>query len=186
MIVDSSSGPGNTLTGNVARKAFANPVVFAQIIGVSPLIVSNLDVIWQTIASKYPINGEKFEEFCRQTLSVYLSEVSWFNIPPTIHKILVHGRAIVEACPVPIGLTSEETSESNNKFIRKFLLHHTRKTSPKDTMSDLFHRLLAVSDPCLLSKSLKPKNKESKNFTPEMKELLILPDQETFDSSRQQ
>jgi hypothetical protein len=183
LIVDSGSDPGKTLSGNVARKAFANPIVFAQIIGVSPVLVSNLDVIWRTMASNYKINGREFEQFCKQTLDIYLSEVCWYNIPPTIHKILVHGRAIVEACPVALGLTSEESSEANNKFIRKFLTHHTRKTSHLDTMTDLFHRLMAVSDPCLLSKSLKDNKKKSKQFTPEMKELLQLPEMDIYASS---
>jgi hypothetical protein len=183
LIVDSGSDPGKTLSGNVARKAFANPIVFAQIIGVSPMLVSNLDVIWRTMASSYQINGREFEEFCKQTLDIYLSEVGWFNIPPTIHKILVHGRAIVDACPVALGLTSEESSEANNKFIRKFLLQHTRKTSHLDTMTDLFHRLMAVSDPCLLSKSLKENKKKSRQFTPEMKELLQIPETDIYDSS---
>ena len=128
LIVDSSSGPGNTLSGNVARKAFSNPIKFTQIIGVSPMLVSNFDVIWQTLASKLPIKSANFETFCFETLELYMSEVGWFNLSPTLHKILIHGRDIIEACPVPIGLTSEENSESNNKLIRKYLLHHTRKT----------------------------------------------------------
>ena len=183
LIVDSGSDPGKTLSGNVARKAFENPVVFAQIIGVSPMLVSNLDVIWRT---KYQINGKEFEVFCKQTLSIYMSEVGWYNIPPTIHKILVHGRDIVDACPVALGLTSEECSEANNKFIRKFLLQHTRKTSHLDKMNDLFHRLMAVSDPCLLSKSFKEKSKKSKQFTPEMKKLLQIPEQDICHSSSEE
>ena len=174
LIVDSSSGPGNTLSGNVARKAFENPVIFGRIIGVSPMLISNIFVIWRTLASHSKINTEKFGNFCKETLEIYISEVGWFNISPTIHKILVHGRHIVEACPVPIGWTSEECSESNNKFIRKYLSHHTRKTSHSDTMSDLFHRLLQVSDPCLLKKSGQAKTKVTRNLTPEMRDLLIL------------
>ncbi len=114
LIVDSSSGPGNTLSGNVARKAFSNPVKFGNIVGVSPVLVSNLYLIWCTLASKYQINSAKFGELCQQTLDIYMSEVGWYNIPPTIHKILIHGQEIIEACPVPIGWTSEESSEANN------------------------------------------------------------------------
>ena len=36
-------GFGNTKTGNVARKAFENPVATAQICGVSPMLVTNLE-----------------------------------------------------------------------------------------------------------------------------------------------
>jgi len=178
LIVDSSSGPGNTLSGNVARKAFSNPIKFGKIVGVSPVLISNLFVIWCTLASKYQINSIKFGELCQQTLDIYMSEVGWFNIPPTIHKVLVHGQDIVEACPVPIGWTSEESSEANNKFIRKYLSQHTRKTSHLDTMSDLFHRLMQVSDPCLTAKSWK-EDKKKFSLTVEMKELLHIPNLES-------
>ena len=184
LIVDSPSGPGNTLSGNVARKAFENPIKFAQIVGVSTMLVSNLDVIWRVLAASHPINADKFGLFCLETLDLYMSEVGWFNIPPTLHKILVHGKDIVKACPVPIGWTSEESSEANNKFVRKYLSHHTRKTSHSDTMSDLFHRLLQVSDPCLVTKSFKQlKKKHSNKLTPEMAELLQIPEQSNQEES---
>ncbi len=170
--------PGNTMSGNVARSAFENPIKFGQIVGVSTMLVSNLDVVWRTLASSHPINAEKFGLFCKETLDLYMQEVGWFNIPPTLHKILVHGKEIIKACPVPIGWTSEESSEANNKFIRKYLSHHTRKTSHLDTMSDLFHRLLQISDPCLVTKSFKQlRKKESRKFTPEMLEILQIPEQ---------
>ncbi len=181
LIVDSSSNPGNTLSGNVARKAFSKPIIFAQIIGVSPMLVSNLDVIWRILASKYPINAAKFDMLCQETLEIYLADAGWFKIPPTIHKILVHGKDIIEACPVPIGWTSEEGSEANNKFIRKFLANHTRKTSHLDTLTDLFHRLLEISDPVLVSKSFKSDKKEKRQLTVEMQEILVIPEEDEID-----
>jgi len=172
LIVDSSNDPGNTLSGNVARKAFSNPVKFAQIIGVSPMLVSNLDVIWRTMASRHQINAEKFGHFCTETLEIYLTDAGWFNLSPTLHKILIHGKDIIKACPVPLGWTSEEGSESNNKFVRRYLSNHTRKTSHIDTLTDLFNRLLEVSDPCLTTTTWKKDKKNSRTLTPEMKELL--------------
>jgi hypothetical protein len=73
--------------------------------------------------------------------------------------VLVHGRAIIEATPVNLGLTSEEGSESNTKFARNFYQHHTRKNSQQNTMSDLFLRLMDCSDPCILAP--KPITKKS-------------------------
>jgi hypothetical protein len=61
-------GFGNTNTGNVARKAFANAEKTAAICGVSTMLVSNLDIIWRTLASSQPINPEKFGELCEKTL----------------------------------------------------------------------------------------------------------------------
>ena len=70
LIVDSPSGPGNTLSGNVARKAFENPIKFAQIVGVSTMLVSNLDVIWRVLAASHPINADKFGLFCLENVYV--------------------------------------------------------------------------------------------------------------------
>ncbi len=183
LIVDSSNDPGNTLSGNVARKAFSNPVKFAQIIGVSPMLVSNLDVIWRTMASKHQINSEKFGEFCTETLDIYLTDAGWYNLSPTLHKIFIHGKDIIKACPVPLGWTSEEGSESNNKFVRRFLSNHTRKTSQIDTLTDLFNRLLEVSDPCLTATTWKKDKKDSRTLTPEMKELLCISSDDIYNES---
>ena len=103
------------------------------------------------------INTNEFDALCEKTLKIYFSDAGWYNIPPTLHKVLVHGREIIEATPVAIGITSEEGSESNIKFARRFYKHHTRKNCQGNTMYDLFHRLMDVSDPIILSKQCIPK-----------------------------
>ena len=149
LIVDQRrpGGFGNTNTGNVARKAFANADKFARICGVSTHLVSNLDVISRTLASGLSIDADKFGDFCDETLAEYMDSCGWYNIPPTLHKILVHGKDIIKATPLPIGRTSEEGSESNTKFCRKYYKHHTRKVSSGEALEDLFNRLMDVSDP---------------------------------------
>jgi len=72
-----------------------------------------------------------------------------------VHKILVQGKAIIEAFSVPIGWTSEEESETNNKYIKNFLSNHTRKTSHIATFTNLFHRILKIRDKVLVTKSFK-------------------------------
>jgi hypothetical protein len=71
------------------------------------------------MASGYAIDGEKFGKLCADTNALYLNDekTNWYNIPPTIHKVLVHGKDIIEHCPLPIGLTNEEASEANNKIL---------------------------------------------------------------------
>jgi len=63
--------------------------------------------------------------------------------------------------PVPVGWTSQEGSESNTKFTRRFHTSHTRKTSQEDTMSDLFNRLKDISDPVVVSYSKEKRNNKS-------------------------
>ena len=118
------------------------------------------------MASEYAIDSEKFGKLCEETKKIYLKDekTKWYNIPPTIHKILEHGKGIIEHCPVPIGLTNEEASEANNKILRKVCSHHTRKTSWADGMSDTFHRMMDLSDPVVLEKSHQRKKKKEKNI----------------------
>ena len=59
-------GFGNTNTGNVARKAFANAEKTAAICGVPTMLVSILDIILHTLASSQPINSEKFGELSKK------------------------------------------------------------------------------------------------------------------------
>ena len=65
-------GAGTTSTGNVARKAFANPEITAEICGVSPDLVKNIQVIWGTLASGYAIDPDKFDQLCKETSALYL------------------------------------------------------------------------------------------------------------------
>ncbi len=173
LIVDQrrEGGFGNTNTGNVIRKAFQNSQKTAAICGVSTMLVSNLDVIRRTLASGYAINPEKFGQFCTATLEQYMADADWYDIPPTLHRILVHGKSIIEETPVPIGWTSEEGSEANNKFARNFLQKHSRKNSHKNTMTDLFHRLMDISDPFIVGLSTESQ-KESHKIPVDMQKLL--------------
>ena len=99
-------------------------------------------------------------------------------MPPSLHRVLYHGRAIIEACPVPFGMTSEEGSESNNKFARDFEANHARKNSNENTFMDVFHRLMDKSDPVLVASSHKEKRKRL-NLTPDMKKLVLSNAEET-------
>ena len=130
LIVDRrrEGGFGNTNTGNVVRKAFANAEKTAAICGVPTMLVSNLDVIRRTLASGNATNPEKFGELCNETLEHYMECCKWYDIPPSLHRVLVHGEDIIKFTPLPVGLTSEEGSESNTKFARKYHINHTRKS----------------------------------------------------------
>jgi putative intracellular protease/amidase len=170
---------GNTNTGNVVRKAFKNAQVTASICGVSTILVSNLDTIWRTLSCGKSINPDQFEKFCNETLQQYMVDCGWYSLPPTLHRTLVHGKDIINATPITIGATSKEGSEANAKFARKFLKHHSRKTSHKDTIFDLFHRLIDISDPFVIGQSFASDEKLIHNIPADMA-LLISDSQETF------
>ncbi|GBP96518.1 hypothetical protein EVAR_69875_1 [Eumeta japonica] len=49
------------------------------------------------------------------------------KLTPTIHKILAHGKDIIEYQSLPIGELSEEAQESLNKFYKKYRLQTRSK-----------------------------------------------------------
>lgn len=51
-------------------------------------------------------------------------------------------------------MLGEEASEARNKDYKNFQLFHSRKTSRKDTLKDLFYRVMDTSDPIISSMSL--------------------------------
>ena len=174
---------GNTNTGNVVRKAFKNAQTTARICGVSTILVSNLSTIWGTLSGGKYINPMQFDQYCKNTLQQYMIDAGWYSLSPTLHRVLVHGKDIIKAIPVSIGATSEEGSEANAKFARKFLKHRTRKTALKDTMFDLFHRLLDISDPFVVARSFVVHKKQILNIPADMA-LLLSDTQENFENGQ--
>lgn len=152
MLVDQPKpGYGSTNDGNSARRFFSNYEISAEITGISKQLIYRLWIILITMSSGLAINEEKFKIYCLKTAVVFLKLYPWYNMPTTVHRILIHGYIIVQNAVVPIGLLSEEAQESKNKDIKKYREGFTRKFSRKHTMEDLFHQLLISSDPHITS-----------------------------------
>ena len=92
-------------------------------------------------------------------------------MPVSVHKVLWHGKAIIEHCILPIGQLSEEAQESRNKDNRRYRLQFTRKISREETNADLIKRLLISSDPYICSLRKTPPVKK-RNLTPDVLKLL--------------
>lgn len=95
---------------------------------------------------------------------------SWYLMPISVHKILCHGRDIIASCILPFGPLSEE-HDTKNKQNRKYRELFTRKKSRIDINTDLFLRLLIMSNPLITSLRDFPKPKQGK-ITPELFNLL--------------
>lgn len=91
---------------------------------------------------------------------------------PTMHKILIHGSAVINNALLPIGQLSEEAAEARNKHFRQYRLKFSRKFPREQCNRDILNRLLLTSDP-LLSCSKKRSNKKSKPFSRETIDLLL-------------
>ena len=87
--------------GNSARIFFNNPTIVSKILGIPKYIIQDLGTIWKTLASGFPIDAEKFGNFCDKFVQKFQNDesVCWFFFSPTIHKILFHGKLAIEYFP---------------------------------------------------------------------------------------
>lgn len=83
---------------------------------------------------------------------MFIEKYSWYNtMPPTVHKLLIHGSDIMRNLGHPCGWFSEEAQEAMNKFFREARQHHSRMCDRKKTNEDILHYLLEFSDPKITS-----------------------------------
>lgn len=146
-----AGGAGTSNDGNSARRAFSEEKTFAEVTGVSEDLIRRLHIILQVMACGHQIDPHKFKGFCDETADLIVHLFEWYYMPVSVHKVLVHGPAVVEALPLPLGKLSEEAQEARNKDVRAYRLHNARKDSRLHTMMDQFGFLLVTSDPLISS-----------------------------------
>ncbi|XP_044572242.1 uncharacterized protein LOC123257406 [Drosophila ananassae] len=149
LIVDKprTGGSGNSNDGNTARTFFNNPHLSAEITGIEQHLIEKCATVLQALSSGYKINVEKFRKLALDTARELTTKYSWYYLPSSVHKILIHAPDVIKYALVSIGELSEEAAESRNKDVKKYRLNHTRKTSRIATNRDLINRLLLTSDP---------------------------------------
>lgn len=175
LIVDKPKpGFGNSNDGNTARRFFRSPELSAEITGLDVTLIKKFGIILRTLSSGFNINIEKFSSFAQDTRSLYLSLYSWYYMPATVHKILVHGAEVIQSSLLPIGQLSEEAQEARNKDCRRFRQNNTRKQSRIATNTDLLNMLLITSDPVINSLREIPR-KNTGSLPPEVLDLLLEP-----------
>ena len=166
------AGSGTTNDGNTARRFFENVSSTAEILGVDEEIIAKSKVMLQAISSGIGIDTEKFKVYCLNLAKRYVELYPWYPMPTSVHVILIHGYAIIEASPLPIGRLSEDAQEARNKDIRRYRENFSRKYSREKTMQDVFYRLLASSDP-IISSLQNYELKAGKPLPPEVSDLLF-------------
>ncbi|KAI8124885.1 hypothetical protein CVS40_4849 [Lucilia cuprina] len=77
---------------------------------------TNTGLILRTLACGYTVNTEAFRIYALETAKIFVAEYPWFYMPPSIHKILLHGADIIENVSLPIGIMSEEALEAEIKI----------------------------------------------------------------------
>lgn len=142
-------GGGNSNSGNVARRFFQERDEVSKITGLDGNLLERFFVILSLINSRAEIDVAAYKNYAEETRLMYDNLYGWYALSPTVHKLLVHGAAIIQHSLLPIGMFSEEAGESRNKSIRKFREGHARKFNREVNMEDVFKRLLFTSDPVI-------------------------------------
>lgn len=165
---------GSTNDGNTARRAFEKPCTFAEITGVSVELILKFRTILIAMACQLPIDANKFETLCFQTGALFRTLYPWFPMPATVHKVLIHGKQILDNCLLPLGYLGEDAAESRNKFYKQDRLHHARKIDRISNLKDVFCRALDTSDPIIsnISVHIRKSKLKTKKLPAEVIELL--------------
>lgn len=167
LIVDKpkqGGGCGNTNDGNTARRALQNPKLLARCLDLDSELLHKFKTILVALSCHFPIDPKKFQDLCNETAELYVERYSWYPMPSTLHKILIHGADVISTSILPVGMLAEEASESRNKDYKNFRTFHSRKRSRLENMEDLFNRVMDSSDPMISSMSLESKYRKKNMF----------------------
>ena len=143
-------GRGSSNDGNLARRVLRDhPDLLANECNVPVEFVKGIYIIWIALASRLPIDPEKFQLFCNKIKKIYVDNVPWYPLSPTLHKVLEHGSEIIQLFPdsVTSGILSEEPAEASNKDVKRFQKENARQDSPVHRNLDVFNRQMDRSDP---------------------------------------
>ncbi|XP_055903188.1 uncharacterized protein LOC129939232 [Eupeodes corollae] len=175
LIVDQPKpGFGNSNDGNTARRFFSNEGVASEILGVDKLLIEKMHSILVAISSGYDIHIENFRAFTLDTAKYFVDLYPWYYMPPTVHKLLIHGPDVVHSALLPIGQLTEEAQEARNKDFKTYREHFSRKCSRKKCNEDVLNLLLITSDPLITSLRQMPK-KTVRTLPKEVFDLIIAP-----------
>lgn len=175
LIVDKPKpGFGSTNDGNTAKRFFKNFSISSAITGINENLIKNLGIILNVMSSGEEINVDRFSLLLNDTKDLYLANYSWYYLPVSLHKIFIHGPAVISSLIMPIGMLSEDALEGRHKDIRYIREHSTRKTSRNHTNKDLMVMLLLSSDPYLAI--FRNKRRKGRELDEETLKYLIIDD----------
>ena len=166
-------GWGTTNTGNVARAFFENAKSVAEITQLDENLINRLHNVLQVITSGKAVDCNAFQTYSLDTARLCIQLYPWYNIPPAVHKILIHGSDIIKALPLPIGWYSEECQEANNKHFRQARLLCSRMFNRTASNEDVLHYMLIASDP-FVSRNRYIESRKVKKLSDAAKNMLVM------------
>lgn len=175
LIVDipKAGGSGTSNDGNTARRFFSNEEDIARITKLDVTLIHKMYIVLQTLSSGMDIDADLFQDYCYNVATLYVNLYPWYNMPQSLHRILIHGHQVIRRMVLPIGMLSEEAQEARNKDMKKYREQFSRKCSRRKTNEDVLRRLLCSSDPII--SSLRRVTVQKTNFSPEAIKLFKAP-----------
>lgn len=89
-------GFGSSNDGNTARRFFENKIISAEIVGVDEKLLHKCHTILQVLSCGFAVDVAAFKQYCLETAELFVALYSWYCMPTTVHKILIHGYRIIE------------------------------------------------------------------------------------------
>ena len=98
--------------------------------GVIGTFLMSLLLNLKAVTSRRNVNIEELDHLCKETLLLIVTHWPTFRFTPSMHHILAHSAALVDANDsTGLGVFSEEPLEHNNKNLRKYRESLARNTS---------------------------------------------------------
>ena len=162
-------GFGSSMDGNTARRGLADPEYAEMVMGVPHEIVEDFRDLWIMFKASFRLCPDKVEKECKEILARYKRLCPWGQMPPTIHKALVHGHEYLRKVPetLTLGHFSEEPLEASHKTLRRIELANARQFSREMRLTDVMKRLLDISYPVILAKKSAKHHRSLLNERPE-------------------
>lgn len=142
-------GMGTTNNGNTARRCLEDPHKLAACLGIDEGLVERLYFVLLAYKQKRFVDQQILYNYSIETSKLIFLLYPWCQIPPTVHKLLVHGVQIQQHFSLPLAFYAEDAGESCHKIYRINETHHARQISRKSRLQDVFNYSLYFSDPLL-------------------------------------
>jgi len=101
LVVDfpKSGGAGNSNDGNTARRAFKRYEEFGAITELG--LFKRFRTIIVTFNHSLVLGADKFGDYCLETARLYVQKYPWYYMSATLHRILIHGKELVQSSTLP-------------------------------------------------------------------------------------
>ena len=79
-------GSGATNDGNMTRRFFSDPALYADMTGLEETLIHHFAIILQTFSCGFAVNAAAFDDYAMDTARLFVRLYGWYYMPASIHK----------------------------------------------------------------------------------------------------